>query len=501
MRRLLNGEFCDRIGRLLVIDCRYPFEYEGGHIRGAINTHNPLDIASVSAKVSLRCSCSFYYNEWFSSLVQMLFKEPPPPRPPSKREGASSGAETTDVSRVSKGVTGSVRIAQGVASESSSDCVASATVELTETPRPIIAVQAAALADSPATCTVASLGLSHGPSRSFSVMSVPADLHTLDAQQAIALQLDGENALLFQPVKSSMPAASSSYCCDLASTISCTPTSEKTSLGESQCTFQASSGSATLERNESTGDSKSCLSSPVLRIAAPPQFYRPRRLASSCHRLEASGTAMISSASASMCRSPIVVEVPHRCDGSSSLNASSVDSLLPTALPQVIVFHCEFSQSRGPDMLRAVRTFDRRLNLHAYPALSFPQLYLLHKGYRNLREEQPALCEPQSGSYVAMDDPRYRALLEVHSKERKRGMKLFKGVRTSAELRRLLQSNQAGSPPLVERLAASTTDTWRRAIPKRVHVPLSLLLEENDEPEAEAASALNLQLASASSVA
>uniref|UniRef100_A0A914ZF79 M-phase inducer phosphatase n=1 Tax=Parascaris univalens TaxID=6257 RepID=A0A914ZF79_PARUN len=30
--------------RFVVIDCRYPYEYQGGHIKGAINIHNPEDI-------------------------------------------------------------------------------------------------------------------------------------------------------------------------------------------------------------------------------------------------------------------------------------------------------------------------------------------------------------------------------------------------------------------------------------------------------------------------
>uniref|UniRef100_A0A4W4DM65 M-phase inducer phosphatase n=1 Tax=Electrophorus electricus TaxID=8005 RepID=A0A4W4DM65_ELEEL len=35
----MNGQFSDLVDRLFVIDCRYPYEYEGGHIRGALNLH------------------------------------------------------------------------------------------------------------------------------------------------------------------------------------------------------------------------------------------------------------------------------------------------------------------------------------------------------------------------------------------------------------------------------------------------------------------------------
>lgn len=44
MRRLLNGEFNDRVASYKIIDCRYPYEYEGGHIAGAVNlyTHEQI---------------------------------------------------------------------------------------------------------------------------------------------------------------------------------------------------------------------------------------------------------------------------------------------------------------------------------------------------------------------------------------------------------------------------------------------------------------------------
>lgn len=46
----------------------------------------------------------------------------------------------------------------------------------------------------------------------------------------------------------------------------------------------------------------------------------------------------------------------------------------------VVIFHCEFSSKRGPRMCRFVRKEDRALN--TYPKLFYPELYILHGGYR-----------------------------------------------------------------------------------------------------------------------
>ena len=47
----------------------------------------------------------------------------------------------------------------------------------------------------------------------------------------------------------------------------------------------------------------------------------------------------------------------------------------------VIVFHCEFSQSRGPSMYQAVRETDRMLNEARWPQLNLPEIYILEGGY------------------------------------------------------------------------------------------------------------------------
>ncbi|KAM9064083.1 M-phase inducer phosphatase 3 isoform 1-T4 [Sarcophilus harrisii] len=60
----------------------------------------------------------------------------------------------------------------------------------------------------------------------------------------------------------------------------------------------------------------------------------------------------------------------------------------------IIVFHCEFSSERGPRMCRYLREEDRALN--KYPALYYPELYILKGGYRDFFLEYVELCEPQN---------------------------------------------------------------------------------------------------------
>ena len=49
---------------------------------------------------------------------------------------------------------------------------------------------------------------------------------------------------------------------------------------------------------------------------------------------------------------------------------------------RIIVFHCEFSSKRGPTLLNYLRNKDRELNSTSYPALHYPELYILEGGYK-----------------------------------------------------------------------------------------------------------------------
>ncbi|XP_043843359.1 M-phase inducer phosphatase 3 [Dromiciops gliroides] len=87
----------------------------------------------------------------------------------------------------------------------------------------------------------------------------------------------------------------------------------------------------------------------------------------------------------------------------------------------IIVFHCEFSSERGPRMCRYLREEDRALN--KYPALHYPEIYILKGGYRDFFLEYVELCEPQSYCPMHHQDHkaellRYRSQSKAWTEER-----------------------------------------------------------------------------------
>lgn len=66
---LIDGRFANCYTRLLVIDCRYPYEYLGGHIPGAININTPDAIDQLLLENPLDAShhtCIIFHCEFSS---------------------------------------------------------------------------------------------------------------------------------------------------------------------------------------------------------------------------------------------------------------------------------------------------------------------------------------------------------------------------------------------------------------------------------------------------
>ncbi|XP_066249417.1 M-phase inducer phosphatase-like [Euwallacea similis] len=75
----------------------------------------------------------------------------------------------------------------------------------------------------------------------------------------------------------------------------------------------------------------------------------------------------------------------------------------PNEERHILIFHCEFSKERGPNMVRNLRKEDRTRNAVNYPALTYPEIYILEGGYKNFFESFPSYCDP--ADYKQMLDP------------------------------------------------------------------------------------------------
>ncbi|KAF3167082.1 cell division cycle- protein [Orbilia oligospora] len=105
--------------------------------------------------------------------------------------------------------------------------------------------------------------------------------------------------------------------------------------------------------------------------------------------------------------------------GAININSTEqVDSILLSlrseseaeAKKTLLIFHCEYSAHRAPRIAHQLRSRDRQINMHRYPTLFYPEVYILDGGYSGFFAEHKERCEPQN--YVGMDDSRHKALCE-----------------------------------------------------------------------------------------
>jgi rhodanese-related sulfurtransferase len=102
----------------------------------------------------------------------------------------------------------------------------------------------------------------------------------------------------------------------------------------------------------------------------------------------------------------------------------STDQVIPLCTPQLqsvrtlIIFHCEFSKSRGPKALLYLRSLDRELvGISNFPSLYYPEVYLMRAGYNKFHSSYSSLCEPEG--YVAMESSEHQKELQLHWKQMK----------------------------------------------------------------------------------
>jgi rhodanese-related sulfurtransferase len=84
----------------------------------------------------------------------------------------------------------------------------------------------------------------------------------------------------------------------------------------------------------------------------------------------------------------------------------------------VIVFHCEFSSHRAPNMWKLLRRLDREQNMSSYPGLYYPEMYVIEGGYKAFFNQFRELCDPQN--YKPMRGPEYRSSKEFDGAAGKR---------------------------------------------------------------------------------
>lgn len=73
-----------------------------------------------------------------------------------------------------------------------------------------------------------------------------------------------------------------------------------------------------------------------------------------------------------------------KAESYNNAEARSLNSELP-----IIIFHCEFSQKRGPRAFRALRSKDRDLNINNWPNLFYNDAYVLDGGYSDFYSQFP----------------------------------------------------------------------------------------------------------------
>ncbi|XP_078331094.1 M-phase inducer phosphatase-like [Crassostrea virginica] len=100
------------------------------------------------------------------------------------------------------------------------------------------------------------------------------------------------------------------------------------------------------------------------------------------------------------CRYPYEFEGGHVMRAENIFKKEDVSNFLESftcdGKRHILIFYCEFSSERGPKMYRNLRSADREVNKDCYPYLYYPEIYLMHEGYRSFYQQYKGLCTPQA---------------------------------------------------------------------------------------------------------
>ena len=66
MSDVLDGKYSKELGDVTIVDCRYPYEFEGGHIKGAVNMYTKDAVNSLLQKPSDKRHVIIFHCEFSS---------------------------------------------------------------------------------------------------------------------------------------------------------------------------------------------------------------------------------------------------------------------------------------------------------------------------------------------------------------------------------------------------------------------------------------------------
>lgn len=112
--------------------------------------------------------------------------------------------------------------------------------------------------------------------------------------------------------------------------------------------------------------------------------------------------------------------------------SSHLFDLEPTS-KALLIFHCEYSAHRAPLMAKFIRNKDRMVNADRYPALTYPEAYILDGGYSSFFKDHSERCEPRN--YVEMDAKEFQRDCEAGLGKVKQRSKLIRAQTFACDTR------------------------------------------------------------------